>query len=48
MAPLVILTILFGVWPGPILETSATSVAALVDHTRAALGPAKSAALWLP
>jgi NADH-quinone oxidoreductase subunit M len=47
MAPLVILTILFGVWPGPILETSASSVAALVDHARAALGPAKSAALWL-
>ncbi len=47
LAPLVVLTILFGVWPGPILETSANSVAALVDHTRAALAPAKAALLSL-
>jgi hypothetical protein len=38
----VILTILFGVWPAPILDTSAASVAALVEHARSALGPAAS------
>ena len=42
LIPLVILTILFGVWPGPILDTSAASVAALVEQTRSALGPASS------
>jgi NADH-quinone oxidoreductase subunit M len=47
LAPLVILTVLFGIWPAPILDTSASSVAALIDHARAALAPAKSA-LWLP
>ena len=40
LIPLVILTILFGVWPAPILDTSAASVAALVEHARSALGPA--------
>ncbi|MEX0590402.1 MAG: NADH-quinone oxidoreductase subunit M [Xanthobacteraceae bacterium] len=39
-APLVILTIIFGIWPGPILDTSANSVAALIEHTRAALADA--------
>jgi len=43
LIPLVILTILFGVWPAPILETSANSVAGLVEHVRAAVGPAASA-----
>jgi NADH-quinone oxidoreductase subunit M len=43
LIPLVILTILFGVWPAPILDTSAASVAALVEHTRTALEPAASA-----
>jgi NADH-quinone oxidoreductase subunit M len=42
LVPLVILTILFGVWPAPILDTSAASVAALVEHTRTALEPAAS------
>jgi NADH-quinone oxidoreductase subunit M len=42
LIPLVILTILFGVWPAPILDTSAASVAALVEHARSALGPAAS------
>ena len=36
-APLVVLTILFGIWPAPILDTSANAVAALVEQTRAAL-----------
>ncbi len=45
LAPLVILTILFGVWPAPVLDTSANAVAALVDHTRAMLAPAKNALL---
>jgi NADH-quinone oxidoreductase subunit M len=35
-APLVILTILFGIWPAPILETSENAVAALVEQARAA------------
>jgi NADH-quinone oxidoreductase subunit M len=47
LIPLVILTILFGVWPAPILDTSAASVAALVEHARSALGPAASLVqLW--
>jgi NADH-quinone oxidoreductase subunit M len=44
-APLVILTILFGVYPKPVLEMSAASVAALLDNYQQALGAAKSAAL---
>jgi NADH-quinone oxidoreductase subunit M len=48
LAPLVVLTILFGIWPAPILDTSASSVAALVDHARAALAPVKSAVLLMP
>jgi NADH-quinone oxidoreductase subunit M len=36
-APLVILTILFGIWPAPILDTSANAVAALTEQLRAAL-----------
>jgi NADH-quinone oxidoreductase subunit M len=40
LIPLVVLTILFGVWPAPILETSANAVAGLVEHVRAAAGPA--------
>jgi NADH-quinone oxidoreductase subunit M len=44
-APLVVLTILFGIWPGPILDTSAASVEALVAQTKAALAPAKAALL---
>ncbi len=40
LIPLVFLTILFGVWPAPVLETSANAVASLVEHVRAAAGPA--------
>src|SRR5476649_1033741 len=36
-APLVVLTILFGIWPAPILDTSAASVASLVERAHAAL-----------
>jgi NADH-quinone oxidoreductase subunit M len=36
-APLVILTVIFGIWPGPILDTSANAVAALAEQMRAAL-----------
>jgi NADH-quinone oxidoreductase subunit M len=42
LVPLVVLTILFGVWPAPILDTSASAVAGLVEHVRAAAGPAAS------
>jgi NADH-quinone oxidoreductase subunit M len=41
-APLVILTILFGVWPAPVLDMSANAVAALVEQTRAAFAAGAS------
>jgi NADH-quinone oxidoreductase subunit M len=44
-APLVILTILFGVYPNPVLDLSAASVATLIENYQQALGLAKSAAL---
>jgi NADH-quinone oxidoreductase subunit M len=44
-APLVILTILFGVWPGPVLDMSAASVAQLLDNYQHAISAAKTAAL---
>src|SRR5690349_18179610 len=46
-APLVLLTILFGVYPGPVLDMSAASVAALLENYEHALGAAKAAALAL-
>ncbi len=45
--PLVLLTILFGVWPAPILDMSASSVATLVDHAQAAIAPVKKAAILM-
>jgi NADH-quinone oxidoreductase subunit M len=45
LAPLVILTILFGVYPKPILDMSAVSVAALLENYHHALGAAKTAML---
>jgi NADH-quinone oxidoreductase subunit M len=45
LAPLVALTILFGVYPKPVLDISQASVATLVDNYHQALGTAKSAAL---
>ncbi len=44
-APLVILTILFGFYPQPVLDISSASVTALVEHYAQALGAAKAAAL---
>jgi NADH-quinone oxidoreductase subunit M len=45
LAPLVILTILFGVYPKPVLDMSAVSVSALIENYEKALGVAKAAAL---
>jgi NADH-quinone oxidoreductase subunit M len=45
LAPLVVLTILFGVFPKLVLDLSATSVATLVENYSHALGAAKAAAL---
>ncbi|MGE4253578.1 MAG: proton-conducting transporter membrane subunit, partial [Xanthobacteraceae bacterium] len=45
LGPLVILTVLFGVFPKPILEMSAASVANLLDNYNKAIGAAKAAAL---
>jgi NADH-quinone oxidoreductase subunit M len=41
--PLVILTILFGVYPKPVLDMSAASVAQLLENYQAAVGPKKAA-----
>jgi NADH-quinone oxidoreductase subunit M len=45
LAPLVILTILFGVYPKPVLDLSQASVTVLVENYHQALGAAKAAAL---
>ncbi len=45
LAPLVALTILFGVYPKPVLDISAASVAALLENYERALGLAKATAL---
>jgi NADH-quinone oxidoreductase subunit M len=45
LAPLVILTLLFGFWPAPVLDMSAAAVGNLVAQTKAALAPAKAALL---
>jgi NADH-quinone oxidoreductase subunit M len=44
-APLVILTLLFGIYPKPLLDLSAASVTALLENYQQALGAAKTAAL---
>jgi NADH-quinone oxidoreductase subunit M len=44
-APLIVLTILLGVYPKPVLDISAASVTALLDNYQQAIGAAKSAAL---
>jgi NADH-quinone oxidoreductase subunit M len=44
-APLVVLTILFGVAPKPVLDMSAASVAQLIDNYNHALAAAKTAVL---
>jgi NADH-quinone oxidoreductase subunit M len=43
LAPLVILTIAFGVYPKPVLDLSAASVAQLMDNYQHALAPVKAA-----
>jgi NADH-quinone oxidoreductase subunit M len=45
LAPLVILTIVFGVYPKPVLDVSATSVAQLVDSFHHAVSSVQSAEL---
>jgi NADH-quinone oxidoreductase subunit M len=45
LAPLVALTILFGVFPKLVLDVSATSVASLIENYGHALGAVKAAAL---
>jgi NADH-quinone oxidoreductase subunit M len=45
LAPLVILTIVFGVYPKPVLDMSATSVAQLIDNFQHAVSSVQSAAL---
>ena len=45
LGPLVVLTLLFGVFPNLVLNLSATSVAALVENYTHALNAAKTAAL---
>ena len=45
LGPLVVLTILLGIYPKPVLELSAASVARLLDNYERAIGAAKTAAL---
>jgi hypothetical protein len=39
--------VLFGVWPGPVLETSANSVALVADRAQAAIGGLQKAAMLM-
>jgi NADH-quinone oxidoreductase subunit M len=43
--PLIVLTLLLGFYPKPVLDISSASVTALLDNYQRALGPAKAAAL---
>jgi NADH-quinone oxidoreductase subunit M len=45
LGPLVVLTILFGIYPKPVLDFSAASVTQLLENYERALGAAKAAAL---
>ena len=45
LAPLVALTILFGVYPKPVLDMSSASVTALIDNYQHALSAVQSASL---
>jgi len=47
-APLVALTILFGVLPQPVLDISSASVTQLVDNYQKAITAVKAAALVTP
>jgi NADH-quinone oxidoreductase subunit M len=48
LGPLVVLTILFGVYPKPVLDLSAASVAHLLDNYNRAIGAATAAASLAP
>ena len=43
--PLIVMTLLLGFYPKPVLDVSAASVSALLDGYQQALAPAKAAAL---
>ena len=43
LAPLVILTIVFGIYPKPVLDMSATSVTQLIDNFQHAVSSVQSA-----
>ena len=45
LAPLVILTIVFGIYPKPVLDMSAASVTQLVDNFQHAVSSVQAAAL---
>ncbi|MGH6769533.1 MAG: NADH-quinone oxidoreductase subunit M [Xanthobacteraceae bacterium] len=45
LGPLAVLTILFGVFPKPVLDLSAASVAQLIERYQQAMGAAKAAAM---
>jgi len=45
LTPLVVLTILIGIYPKPVIDMSAASVTALLENFHQALGAAKAAAL---
>ena len=45
LAPLVLLTLLFGLYPKPVLDMSAASVTQLLDNYNQALGAAKTVTL---
>jgi NADH-quinone oxidoreductase subunit M len=45
LAPLIIMTIFFGVYPRPVIDMSAASVTALLENYHQAIGGAKAAAL---
>ena len=45
LAPLLILTIVFGVYPKPVLDMSAASVAQLIDNFQHAVSSVQSAAM---
>ena len=47
MTPLIVLTILFGFYPAPILDASATSVEALIKGFHASLAASEQARLAL-
>jgi NADH-quinone oxidoreductase subunit M len=47
MTPLVVLTIFFGFYPGPLLDASAASVEALIKNYQAALVTAEQAHIAL-